>query len=130
MTGRRHRSNCELVAQGFANIGSALFSGHLCNGDYREDCRQLAGGRRRTRSGIMHAVFLLAFMLLAAPFASYIPLAALAGVLAVVAYNMVEREAFATLLRSSRGDAIGADRSHSFWRFSAISLRGLSWASL
>jgi len=56
-------------------------------------------------AGMLHSVFLLAFVLLAAPLASFIPLAALAGVLAVVAWNMVERHAVATLLKSSRGDA-------------------------
>ena len=56
-------------------------------------------------SGLLHSVFLLAFMLVAAPLASYIPLAALAGVLAVVAWNMVEKTAFAALIRSSWGDA-------------------------
>ena len=56
-------------------------------------------------SGMLHSVFLLLFMLIAAPLASYIPLAALAAVLAVVAWNMAEKQAFATLIRSSRGDA-------------------------
>jgi SulP family sulfate permease len=55
---------------------------------------------------MLHSVFLLLFMLIAAPLASYIPLAALAGVLAVVAWNMAERHAFATLIRASRGDAV------------------------
>src|SRR5690606_33000888 len=56
-------------------------------------------------SGLLHAVFLLLFMLIAAPLASYIPLAALAGLLAVVAWNMVEKSAISSLLRSSWGDA-------------------------
>ncbi len=55
---------------------------------------------------MLHSTFLLAFMLLAAPLAAYIPLAALAGVLAVVAWNMAEKHEFVTLLRSSRGDAV------------------------
>jgi SulP family sulfate permease len=55
---------------------------------------------------MLHSVFLLGFMLLAAPLAAYIPLAALAGVLAVVAWNMAEKHEFMTLLRSSRGDAV------------------------
>jgi SulP family sulfate permease len=55
---------------------------------------------------MFHSLFLLAFILLLAPLAAYIPLAALAGVLAIVAWNMVEKHAFATLLRSSRGDAV------------------------
>jgi SulP family sulfate permease len=55
---------------------------------------------------MLHSLFLLVFMLVAAPLASYIPLAALAGVLAVVCWNMFEKQAFATLLRASRGDAL------------------------
>lgn len=106
MTGRRHRSNCELVAQGFANIGSALFSGICVTGTIARTATNVRAGAYGPVSGMLHSLFLLGFMLLAAPLASYIPLAALAGVLAVVAYNMVEKEAFAALLRSSRGDAL------------------------
>ena len=62
-------------------------------------------GARGPVAGIAHAVFLLLFILLAAPLAAYIPLAALAGVLAIVAWNMAEKHEFAALLRSSRGDA-------------------------
>ncbi len=107
MTGRRHRSNCELVAQGVANIASALFGGICATGHDRPHRDQRA--RRCARgpvAGMLHSTFLLGFMLLAAPLAAYIPLAALAGVLAVVAWNMAEKHEFATLLRSSRGDAV------------------------
>jgi len=57
-------------------------------------------------AGMLHAVFLLAFMLVAAPLARFIPLASLAGLLGVVAWNMVEKQAFANLLRASHGDAV------------------------
>lgn len=106
MTGRRHRSNCELVAQGFANIGSALFGGICVTGTIARTATNVRAGAYGPVSGMLHSLFLLAFMLLAAPLASYIPLAALAGVLAVVAWNMVEKQAFAALIRSSRGDAL------------------------
>lgn len=106
MTGRRHRSNCELVAQGFANIGAALFGGFCVTGTIARTATNIRSGAYSPVSGIAHSMFLLLFMLLAAPLASYIPLAALAGVLAVVAFNMVERSAIAALLRSSWGDAI------------------------
>ncbi|WP_442578979.1 SulP family inorganic anion transporter [Mesorhizobium sp. ASY16-5R] len=106
MTGRRHRSNCELVAQGFANIGSALFGGICVTGTIARTATNVRSGAESPVSGMAHSAFLLVFMLLAAPLASYIPLSALAGVLAVVAFNMVERDAFAALLRSSWGDAI------------------------
>lgn len=106
MTGRRHRSNCELVAQGFANIGSALFGGICVTGAIARTATNIRAGAYSPISGMLHSAFLLVFMLTAAPLASYIPLAALAGVLAVVSWNMVEKEAFRALIRSSRGDAV------------------------
>lgn len=99
MTGRRHRSNGELVAQGFANIGSALFGGICVTGTIARTATNVRAGARSPVAGMLHSVFLLAFMLLAAPLASYIPLAALAGVLAVVAWNMAEKHEFVVLLR-------------------------------
>lgn len=106
MTGRRHRSNCELVAQGAANIVSPLFGGICVTGNIARTATNVRSGARSPVSGMLHSVFLLAFMVIAAPLASYIPLAALAGVLAVVAWNMVEKHEFATLIRASRGDAV------------------------
>ncbi|QKC61579.1 SulP family inorganic anion transporter [Mesorhizobium loti] len=106
MTGRRHRSNCELVAQGFANIASALFGGMCVTGTIARTATNVRAGAHGPVSGMLHSLFLLVFMLVAAPLASYIPLAALAGVLAVVCWNMFEKQAFATLLRASRGDAL------------------------
>ena len=105
MTGRRHRSNCELVAQGFANIGSALFGGICVTGAIARTATNVRAGARGPVAGMLHSVFLLLFMLIAAPLASYIPLAALASVLVVVAWNMAEKQEFALLIRSSRGDA-------------------------
>ncbi|MBW0158008.1 SulP family inorganic anion transporter [Sedimentimonas flavescens] len=105
MTGRRHRSNCELVAQGVANVASGLFGGICVTGTIARTATNVRAGARSPIAGMLHAVFLLLFILVAAPLASYIPLASLAGVLAIVAWNMVEKHAFATLLRASRGDA-------------------------
>lgn len=105
MTGRRHRSNCELVAQGIANIAAALFGGICATGTIARTATNVRAGARSPVAGMLHSAFLLGFMLLAAPLAAYIPLAALAGVLAMVAWNMAEKHEFATLLRSSRGDA-------------------------
>ncbi len=105
MTGRRHRSSMELVGQGFANVGSALFGGICVTGTIARTATNVRSGATSPVSGMLHAFFLLAFMLVAAPLASYIPLAALAGVLTVVSFNMVERPAIAALVRSSRGDA-------------------------
>jgi SulP family sulfate permease len=105
MTGRRHRSNCELVAQGAANIASSLFGGICVTGTIARTATNVRAGARGPVSGMLHSAFLLLFMAVAAPLGSYIPLAALAGVLAVVAWNMAEKHAFAVLLRASRGDA-------------------------
>ena len=106
MTGRRHRSNSELLAQGVANIGASLFGGLPVTGTIARTATNVRSGARGPIAGMLHALFLLLFMLLAAPLASYIPLAALAGVLTVVAWNMAEKEEFAVLLRVSRGDAV------------------------
>jgi SulP family sulfate permease len=106
MSGRRHRSNCELAAQGVANMASSLFGGICVTGTIARTATNVRAGARGPIAGILHSVFLLLFMLIAAPLASFIPLAALAAVLAVVAWNMVEKHAFATLIRASRGDAV------------------------
>ena len=106
MSGRRHRSNSELVAQGIANLGSALFGGVPATGTIARTATNVRAGARSPVSGMLHSAFLLSFILMAAPLASFIPLAALAGVLAVVAWNMVERHAVVRLIRSSRGDAL------------------------
>ncbi len=105
MTGRRHRSNCELVGQGVANIASAAFTGICVTGTIARTATNVRAGAHGPVSGMLHAVFLLCFILFAAPLANAIPLAALAGILAVVAWNMVEKHAIAVLLRSSVGDA-------------------------
>jgi len=106
MSGRRHRSNCELVAQGIANVAAALFGGFCVTGTIARTATNVRAGAHGPVAGMLHALFLLLFMLLAAPLAAYIPLAALAGLLVTVAWNMAEKHAFATLLRASRGDAV------------------------
>ncbi|WP_180901608.1 SulP family inorganic anion transporter [Martelella soudanensis] len=106
MTGRRHRSNMELVGQGVANIASGLFGGICVTGTIARTATNVRAGATSPFSGMLHALFLLLFMIVAAPLASFIPLATLAGVLAVVAWTMVEKAAIRTLLRTSRGDAV------------------------
>jgi SulP family sulfate permease len=105
MTGRRHRSNCELVGQGVANVASGLFGGICVTGTIARTATNVRSGAHGPIAGMLHAVFLLLFVLVAAPLASYIPLASLAGVLAVVAWNMVEKHAIVTLLKATRGNA-------------------------
>jgi SulP family sulfate permease len=105
MSGRKHRSNCELVAQGVANVASVTFGGMCATGTIARTATNVRAGAVSPVSGMLHAAYLLLFLLVAAPLAAYIPLATLGGVLAVVAWNMAEKEEFANLLRASWGDA-------------------------
>nr|MBP6626992.1 SulP family inorganic anion transporter [Arenimonas sp.] len=101
MTGRRHRSNTELIAQGAANVGSALFGGLPATGAIARTATNVRAGGRTPVAGMLHALFLLAFVLWAAGLASYVPMPALAGVLVVVAWNMSEHGHFRHTLRSA-----------------------------
>lgn len=100
MTGRRHRSNMELVAQGLANMASALFGGICVTGTIARTATNVRAGAASPLAGMMHSVFILVFMLAAASLASFVPLAALAGVLVVVSWNMAEKVEFVRLLRA------------------------------
>ncbi|MBY0509191.1 MAG: hypothetical protein K2P94_03475 [Rhodospirillaceae bacterium] len=102
MTGRKHRSNMELVGQGIANMASALFGGISVTGTIARTATNIRAGAISPLSGILHAVFLLLFLLVAAPLAGFIPLTALAGLLIVVCWNMAEKREFALLLREWR----------------------------
>lgn len=104
MTGRRHRSNCELVAQGAANMATALFGGLPVTGTIARTATNVRAGAQGPVSGMAHAAFLLVFLLAAAPLLAHIPLAALAGVLIVIGWTMIETRAIATLARTSAGD--------------------------
>jgi SulP family sulfate permease len=106
MTGRRHRSNCELVAQGLANMASALFGGIPVTGTIARTATNVRAGARGPVAGILHAVFLFGFLALAAGLMGYVPLAVLAAVLAIVAWNMAEKREFMALLKASPGDAV------------------------
>ena len=102
MTGRKHRYNMELVAQGIANMASALFGGISVTGTIARTATNIRAGASSPIAGMLHAVFLLIFMLVAAPLASFIPLSALAGLLVVVSWNMAEKKEFLDLLRDWR----------------------------
>ena len=106
MTGRKHRYNMELVAQGIANIAASLFGGISVTGTIARTATNIRAGARSPLSGMMHSVFLLIFMLAGARLASFIPLSALAGVLVVVCWNMAEKKEFAALLRDWRTAAV------------------------
>jgi SulP family sulfate permease len=90
----------ELIGQGLANIASACFGGICVTGTIARTATNIRAGARTPIAGMLHALFLLLFMLIAAPLAGFIPLAALAGVLVVVCWTMAEKAEFARLLRS------------------------------
>jgi SulP family sulfate permease len=104
MIGGRHRSNCELVAQGVANLASAAFGCLPATGALARTATNVRAGARSPVAGMLHSLFLLMFMLLLAPWMKYIPLASLAAVLVVVAWNMAEIESFRNLLHGPVGD--------------------------
>ncbi|MEO8445062.1 MAG: SulP family inorganic anion transporter, partial [Gammaproteobacteria bacterium] len=106
MTGRRHRSNTELVAQGVANVASALFGGLPATGAIARTATNVRAGAVSPVAGMLHAVFLLVFLLVAGPLVRYVPLASLAAVLTVVAFNMSEHERFRHMLAAPRGDSL------------------------
>jgi sulfate permease, SulP family len=106
MTGRRHRSNCEIVAQGVANTASALFGGLPATGAIARTATNIRAGARSPIAGILHAVIVLIFMLIAAPLASYVPLAALAAVLVVVALYMSEFGKIRAMMSAPVGDIL------------------------
>ena len=106
MTGGRHRSNGELVAQGVANVGSALFGGLPATGAIARTATNIRAGGRTPVAGMLHAGYLLLFMLVLAPLMRYVPLAALSAVLLVVAWNMSEVENFRNTLSAPWGDRL------------------------
>lgn len=106
MTGQRHRSNAELVAQGVANAASALVAGLPATGALARTATNIRAGARSPIAGMAHAGFLLAFMLVLAPLMVYVPLAVLAALLLVVAWNMAEIHRFKQLLRAPVGDRV------------------------
>lgn len=106
MTGRRHRSNCEIVAQGVANIAAPLFGGISATGAVARTATNIRAGAQSPFAGMFHALFVLVFMLGLGPLIAHIPLASLAAVLTIVAWNMSERERFRQLMLGLAGDRI------------------------
>jgi SulP family sulfate permease len=101
MIGDKHNSNMELVAQGAGNIVSALFGGIPATGAIARTAANVKNGGRTPISGMVHAVVLLLILLLLMPYASLIPMPAIAAILFVVAYNMSEWRTFIHLVKSS-----------------------------
>ena len=106
LIGGRHRSNAELFGQGLANILSPLFGGMPATGAIARTATNVRNGGRTPIAGIVHAATLLLIVLVAGSWASLIPMAALAGILIVVAYNMSEWHVFQRLLRGPASDAL------------------------
>lgn len=104
MIGGNHRSNMELVAQGTANIFSSLFGGIPATGAIARTATNVKNGGRTPVAGIVHALTLLLIMLFVGKWAALIPMATLAGILVVVAYNMSEWESFISVFKGPRSD--------------------------
>jgi SulP family sulfate permease len=104
MMGTRHRSNMELVAQGAGNIVSVIFGGIPATGAIARTATNIKSGGKTPVSAIIHCLFLLVVLLFVGEWAALIPMATLAAVLVVVAYNMSEWREFVHLLKSPRGD--------------------------
>lgn len=107
MIGSKHKSNAELIGQGVGNIMSGLFGGIPATGAIARTAANVKNGGRTPIAGMVHAVTLLAILLLLMPYASMIPMAALASVLIMVAYNMSGWREFAKLLKKApKSDSI------------------------
>jgi SulP family sulfate permease len=104
MSGDKHNPNVELVAQGIANIASPFFGGLPATGAIARTATNVRSGAKTPVAGMIHALTLLAVLLFAAPLAQYIPLAVLAAILLVVAYNMGEWKEIPKLLKMPRAD--------------------------
>jgi SulP family sulfate permease len=106
MSGDRHNSNVELLAQGIANLAVPFVGGIPATGAIARTATNIRSGARTPMSGMVHALTLVVILLVAAPLARYIPLATLAAILFVVAYNMSEWREVRTILKLSKADII------------------------
>lgn len=104
MAGTRHRSNQELIGQGVANLGSALFGGLPATGAIARTATNIRSGAKTPVAGIMHAIFLLFFVMFATDLMAFVPMAALAAILFMVAWGMSEYERFLALLHMPNSD--------------------------
>ncbi|MCT4587065.1 MAG: SulP family inorganic anion transporter [Carboxylicivirga sp.] len=106
MIGGKHRSNTELIAQGIANVVTPFFGGIPATGAIARTATNIKNGGRTPLAGIVHAVSLLLIMLFLGTWAKLIPMACLAGILIVVAYNMSEWRSFVAVLKGSVFDSV------------------------
>lgn len=101
MVGKRHNSNTELIAQGVGNIGSALFGGIPATGAIARTAANVKNGGRSPISGMIHAIVLLAMLVILMPYAKLIPMPAIAAILFITAYNMSEWREFVSIVKAS-----------------------------
>lgn len=106
MAGTRHKSDCELVAQGFSNIGSVLFHGIPATGAIARTAANIRMGAKTPVAAMIHAVVLLLLMVLFAPYAKLIPMATLGAIMLVVAWQMSEFGRIRELMRAPKGDVL------------------------
>lgn len=106
MSGTRHKSNAELLGQGIGNIASAIFGGLPATGAIARTATNVKAGARTPVAGMMHALWLFLFMLLLSPLIIKVPLAALAAILMVVAWNMSEFKHVREIMQAPRSDRI------------------------
>jgi len=104
MTGDKHRSNTELIAQGIANISSGIFGGIPATGAIARTATNIKNGGKTPVAGMTHAIVLLLVLIFFGKFVSLIPLAGLSGILIIVSYNMSEWRSFRALLKCSKSD--------------------------
>lgn len=106
VTGDKHNSNTELIGQGIANVVTPIFGGIPATGAIARTMTNINNGGRTPVAGIIHAVVLLLILLFLGPLTKHIPMACLAGVLVIVAYNMSEWRTFKSLLKNPKSDVI------------------------
>lgn len=106
VTGDKHHSNTELIAQGAANIVVPIFGGIPVTGAIARTMTNINNGGRTPIAGIIHAIVLLLILLFLGPLTKHIPMACLAGVLIIVSYNMSEWRTFRSLLKNPKSDVI------------------------
>ncbi|MDQ1146483.1 SulP family sulfate permease [Bacillus sp. SORGH_AS 510] len=106
MTNSRHNSNKELIGQGIANIVTPLFGGIPATGAIARTATNIKNGAVSPLSGVLHGIVVLLVLLFFAPYASYIPLASMAPILMVVAWNMSERRVFSHILKTKSTDSL------------------------
>ena len=104
MSGGQHRPNAEVIAQGFANVGSSLFGGLPATGAIARTATNVRAGGKTPVAGIIHALTILIAMLVAAPLAGYLAMPALAGLLILTAWNMSEPHKWKSYLSAPRAD--------------------------